>query len=389
MTTTSNPTLSAITGFVQINTDTYATLIANALVALRKAKADFEAAGYLVETIRVTTQPLATLVGGIPEAQALAFLKQLDDLSVQEDFVPNVGPAMLHDTDDQAPMHVLEQALSTLPNIQSCAIIADSDGIHWETIRRTAELLLYVSQHSPHSQGNLNFAAIAMQSPYAPLFPGSYFTEEGQQFAVGLECANLVQDVLLQDKGRYPEALADLTAALTQQASAADAIARQVAQQTSWNPLGVYLSLSHLGDLSVAAAIETYTGEKFGAGGTLTGLRLIAEAAQAAEQSGNWTLMLPVVEDKLLAQRWAEATYNIDSLLAYAAVGGMGLDTIPLPGDIHPGQLKRILSDVAVLAAKGNTPLSARLLPVSGKKPGDMTDFQGPSLFNTKVHPLP
>jgi hypothetical protein len=289
MTTTSNPTISAITGFVQINTDTYATLIANALVALRKAKADFEAAGYQVEAIRVTTQPLATLVGGIPEAQALAFLKQLDDLSVQEDFVPNVGPAMLHDTDDQAPMHVLEQALSTLPNIQSCAIIADSDGIHWETIRRTAELLLYVSQHSPHSQGNLNFAAIAMQSPYAPLFPGSYFTEEGQQFAVGLECANLVQDVLLQDKGRYPEALADLTAALTQQASAADAIARQVAQQTSWNPLGVYLSLSHLGDLSVAAAIETYTGEKFGAGGTLTGLRLIAEAAQAAEQSGNWT----------------------------------------------------------------------------------------------------
>lgn len=389
MTTTSNPTISAITGFVQINTDTYASLIASALIALRKAKADFEAAGYQVETIRVTTQPLATLVGGIPEAQALAFLKQLDDLSVQEDFVPNVGPAMLNDSDNQAPMHVLEQALSTLPHIEACTIIADSNGIHWETIRRTAELLLYVSQNSPRSQGNANFAAIAMQSPYAPFFPGSYFTEEGQQFAVGLECANLVQDVLLKDKGRYAEALADLTAALTQQASAADVIGKQAAQETAWNSLGVYLSLSHLGDLSIAAAIEAYTGEKFGSGGTLTAVRLIAAAAQAVEQSGNWTLMLPVVEDKLLAQRWAEATYNIDSLLAYAAVGGMGLDTIPLPGDIHPGQLKRILSDVAALATKWNTPLSARLLPVSGKKPGDMTNFQGPNLFNTKVHPLP
>ena len=36
--------------------------IADALVVLRKAKADFEVAGYEVETIRVTTQPLAELV---------------------------------------------------------------------------------------------------------------------------------------------------------------------------------------------------------------------------------------------------------------------------------------------------------------------------------------
>ena len=387
MTTTSNPTISAITGFVQINNDT--SLIANALVTLRKAKADFEAAGYQVETIRVTTQPLAILVGALPEAQALAFLKQLDDFSVQENFALNVGPAMLNDTDDQAPMHVLEQALSTLPHLEACAIIADSNGIHWETIRRTAELLLYVSQNSPQSQGNANFAAIAMQTPYAPFFPGSYFTDEGQQFAVALECASLVEDALAKDKGRYPAALADLTATLTQQASAAGAIATQVAQQTSWNNLGVYLSLSHLGDNSVAAAIEAYTGEKFGSGGTLTAMRLIAAAAQAVEPSGNWALTLPVAEDTLLAQRWAEATYNIDSLLAYAAVGAMGPDTIPLPGDIHPGQLKRILSDVALLAAKGNSPLSARLLPVSGKKPGEMTNFQGPNLLNTKIHPLP
>jgi len=44
--------------------------------------------------------------------------------------------------------------------------------------------------------------------------------------------------------------------------------------------------------------------------------------------------MLPVMEDKRLAQRWAENTYGIDSVLAYSAVCGTGLDTVPLPGDV-------------------------------------------------------
>jgi len=95
------------------------------------------------------------------------------------------------------------------------------------------------------------------------------------------------------------------------------------------------------------------------------------------------------MEDKVLAQRWAEATYNIDSLLAYSAVCGTGLDTVPLPGDVSVEQIERILSDVASVAVKWNKPLSVRLLPVRDKKPGDQTNFQDPYLFNTTIHALP
>jgi uncharacterized protein (UPF0210 family) len=99
--------------------------------------------------------------------------------------------------------------------------------------------------------------------------------------------------------------------------------------------------------------------------------------------------MVPVMEDKLLAQRWAESTYNVDSLLAYSAVCGTGLDTIPLPGDISIEQMERIFGDVASLATKWNKPLSARLQPIQAKKAGDRTDFQDPYLFNTTLHALP
>src|SRR6185369_2251212 len=197
--TTSNPKVRAITGFVRLDRATYRKQIADALAVLRRVKAEFESSGYEVQTVRLTTQPLAELVSGLPEEQALAFLTQLDELSVKENFLPNVGPAMLHDSDDPAAMHLVERALSSLPHIEASSIIADETGIHWKTIHRTAELVKYVSEHSPHSQGTFNFTATAMLKPLGPFFPGSYHIGAGRQFAIGFEGANVVRDVFVKD----------------------------------------------------------------------------------------------------------------------------------------------------------------------------------------------
>ncbi len=386
-----NPKVRAITGFVRLDRPTYQKQIADALVVLRRVKGEFESSGYEVESLRLTTQPLAELVAGMSEDQALAFLKQLDDLSVKENFLPNVGPAMLHDNDDPATMHLLERVLSTLPNIEASAIIADEAGIHWKTIRRTAELVRYVTAHSPRSQGNFNFTATAMLRPFAPFFPGSYHTGAGKQFAIGFESANVVGNVFARDKGNAEAATVDLTAALTKHASVAAEVGKRISAESGWTYMGLDPTPAPLGNVSIGAAIEEFTGAKFGSSGTLTAARIITTAVKAVpvRQVGYSGLMVPVMEDQLLAQRWAESTYNIDSLLAYSAVCGTGLDTIPLPGDISVEQMEHIFSDVASLAVKWNKPLSARLQPVQGKKPGDRTDFQDPYLFNTIVHPLP
>jgi uncharacterized protein len=230
-----------------------------------------------------------------------------------------------------------------------------------------------------------------MLKPLSPFFSGSYHTGAGKQFAVGFEGANVVRDVFVRDKGNADTAVADLTAALTKHASVADTVGNKVAAETGWNYVGVDPTPAPLGDISIGAAIEAFIGAKFGSSGTLTAARIITTAVKAVplKQVGYSGLMVPVMEDKLLAQRWAESTYNIDSLLAYSAVCGTGLDTIPLPGDITIAHMERIFADVASLATKWNKPLSARLQPVPNKKPGDQTDFQDPYLFNTIVHPLP
>lgn len=384
------PKVRAITAFVRLDRAIYAQQMAETLTVLRAAKDEFAKQGYEVETIRIVTQPLAELVSGLPEAEALAFLKLIDDLSAKENFLPSVGPGMMRDTDDPGTMRLLAKVLSTLPHIQANAIIAGEDGIHWKVIRESAALVRYVTDHSPHSQGNFGFTAAAMLKPYGPFYPGAYHTGTGRQLSIGFEGANVVQEVFARTHGDFAGSVAELTKQLTVHAKIAESIGLQVAAKKNWTFMGVDPTPAPLADVSIAAAMETYTGAKFGASGTMTAALIITTAvkAVAVKQIGYSGLMVPVMEDKLLARRWAESVVTTDSLLAYSAVCGTGLDTVPFPGDISVGQLERIFGDVASLAWKWNKPLSARLQPVLGKKAGEQTDFNSQYLFNTTLHAL-
>jgi uncharacterized protein (UPF0210 family) len=175
------PKVRAITAFVRLDRASWEKQIAEALAVLRKTQKEFELAGYQVESLRITTQPVGELIAGLSEDDAVALLKKLDELSAKEKFIPNVGPGMLHDTDDPEPMRVLERVLSTLPNIEASAIIADDSGIHWKTIHRTAELVKFVAEHSIRAQGTFNFTASAMLKPLGPFYPASYHTGAGRQ----------------------------------------------------------------------------------------------------------------------------------------------------------------------------------------------------------------
>ena len=119
----------------------------------------------------------------------------------------------------------------------------------------------------------------------------------------------------------------------------------------------------------------------------MTAAAAITKAVQSVpvKRIGYSGLMLPVMDDSLLAQRWSEGTYDVDALLAYSAVCGTGLDTIPMAGDVTQQQIERILGDVATLAFKWKKPLTARLLPVKGKKVGERTEFDDPFLVNTAI----
>jgi uncharacterized protein len=383
------PKVRAITAFVRLDRATTDTQIDSALRVLRETRTQLQKQGYEVQTIRIVTQPLPELVAGLSEVQALEYLQGLDKLATREGFTPNVGPAMSRDSDDPRNVRLLEKVLSTLPTVQASTIIAGEDGIHWKVIRETAALVHYVTEHSPHSQGNFNFTATAMVQPYGPFFPGTYHTGAGQNLSIGFQGANIVQEVFAKTHGDFQGSITELTRQLTIHAKVAESVGERVAASRGWTFMGVDPTPAPLGDVSIGAAMETYTGAKFGTSGTLTAALVITTAVKAVpvKQVGYAGLMVPVLEDKRLAQRWAEGSFNIDDLLAYSAVCGTGLDAVPFPGDIPTEQMARIMGDVAALAWKWKKPLSVRLQPVQGRKAGEPTEFNSPYLFNTTLRP--
>jgi uncharacterized protein (UPF0210 family) len=379
------PKVRAITAFIRIDAAHYQTQLGDAVKFLNAAREQYKAAGFEVETVRVVTQPLADYTKGMPRAAAVALLKSYGELAAKSGVTPNLGAVQLTDDDDAATVDLAIEVFAST-KINGSMVVAGDNGIHWKSLRQAARLIKAVAAASPNGAGNLNFATTAMVKQYGPFYPGAWHDGPGNTFAVGLESANVVAEVFAQEH-EPGAAESKLSAALTKHLLLAEATAVRIAAASKWTYAGIDPTPAPLGDVSIGRAFENFLGAPFGSPGTMTVAGIVTRAVQATpvKQVGYAGLMVPVLEDNLLAKRWAEGTFNMDSLLAYSAVCAGGLDTIPLPGDITEARLARILGDVASLAWKWHKPLAARLLPAPGKKPGDRTAFDDARMANTVV----
>jgi uncharacterized protein (UPF0210 family) len=382
------PKIRAITAFINLDRGQYQQQVADAMTILKRARTVFESRDYEVETIRISTQPFAEYTKGLTTEQALAFFKNYDALATQQKFAASIGPAMLNADDPASQADLLVDILKNTQSINASLVVADENGVRWPSVGAAARSMQKLAV-TEHSQGNFKFSAIALVPPLTPFFPGSYHTGFGHQFAIALESANTVA-AAFQGAPDLATARQRLIDRLGSEARNIEALAGRVDQDTGWTYMGIDLSPAPMKNISIAAALETLTAQPIGSPGTLTGAATITAAIRdiQVKQTGYNGLMLPVLEDSRLAQRWSEGRLSLDSLLSYSAVCGTGLDTIPLPGDITEQQLELIIGDMASLAVKWHKPLSARLLPVTGKKPGDTTEFDDPYLVNATLQPI-
>ena len=167
-------------------------------------------------------------------------------------------------------------------------------------------------------------------------------------------------------------------------------LAQTLSKETTRRYVGIDLSPAPSLDASIGAPIEKITGQPFGAPTTLAACAAITQALQSVTLTscGYSGLMLPLLEDRVLAQRAAESRFGVQDLLFYSSVCGTGLDVIPLPGDSDPEDLARLILDMATLATRLGKPLAARLLPIPGSKAGEEVDFANPHLTHSVVLPL-
>ena len=351
----------------------------------RQAQGYFESQGYVVQSTRVTTNPWGDYLTGLSPTEIVAEIVALDQLGqeLELDFL-NIGCAK---TPEEIAL-IPEINSQTSARIYASSKIGEAQaGINWANARESARAIQRISQQTENGYGNFRFCAWANCLPGIPFFPASY--HEGEiSFAIGLECSDSVSQAFAaaDSLAAGAEKLGEILAEALQKI---EAIAAYLSQQSGFSYGGIDASVTPSLEPkeSLAFAYESLGFGKFGQPATLAISASITEVLKKlpVKTCGYSGLMLPVCEDVGLAQRANEQTYNLTNLLLYSAVCGCGLDTVPIPGDVTASQIEAILLDVASLATKLDKPLSARLLPVPGKKAGEMTDFNSPYLVDCRI----
>ena len=384
------------------------TVLRQASEFLAQAKSAYEAAGYEVQTTRLATIPFPQLLNGkVDETPRLAesLSKLLPQIGIA---YASLGPAApdfrsLGDFGSLRGYAVIPEAIAASKNIFfSGKMTSRSDGkpsdsrVDMAALRACAEVIVKCAPLDPNGFANLNFAALANVPPGAPFFPAAYHDGGAPSFAIATESADLaVSAFQTGDGGRrtVEDGRNELIASVTSHGQAIVRIAQSLITNFQLPRfLGIDFSLAPFPDdaRSLGNAVEQMGIPKIGLHGSLAMAAILTEAIDRADfpHTGFSGFMQPVLEDSVLAKRAAEGTLTIKDLLLNSTVCGTGLDTVPLPGDTTAEQLAPLLLDLSALALRLNKPLTARLMPVPGKKAGDATNFDFGFFANSKVMKL-
>jgi uncharacterized protein (UPF0210 family) len=355
-----------------------------------EAKKAFEDAGFEVQTTRLATVPFPRLLGAgkIKDTQKLA--KNLSEALPETGIAyAALGPAL---PEVPASYEVIPEAIAASENIFFSGILAEPrSGISLPAVRACAQVMVHTAPIEPNGFANLRFAALANVLPGAPFFPAAYHEGDDPAFAIATEAADLA--VRAFDGAKSVEAgRAGLVAAIEANAKKLLSVANLLKYRFNIRFGGIDFSLAPFPSeaQSLGAALERLGVARAGLHGSLAAAAILTEAIDRADfpHAGFCGLMLPVLEDAVLAWRAAEGTLSVKDLLLYSAVCGTGLDTVPLAGDTTPEQISALLLDLAALALRLNKPLTARLMPVPGKKAGDPTGFDFDFFANSRVMAL-
>jgi uncharacterized protein (UPF0210 family) len=357
---------------------------------LTEAKVEFEAAGYEVQTLRLATIPFPLLLGEekINETPQLAteISRLLPEIGIQ---YAALGPALPEIPESFA---VLPDAIAISKNIFYSALMTDKKhGISLAAIKACAEVIVRVALLEPNGFANLNFAAMANVHPGTPFFPAAYHEGNELAFALGMEAADAAVTAF-SNVGSVEEGRNSLVTSLEENAQKLGKVADMLKYKHMIRFGGMDFSMAPFPEetRSLGAAFERMGVPRVGLHGSLAAAAILTESIERAHfpHTGFCGLMMPVLEDEVLARRAAEGILIIKDLLLYSAVCGTGLDTIPLAGNVTSGQITALLLDVSALALRLDKPLTARLMPIPGKQVGDRTSFDFGYFVNSRVLPL-
>jgi uncharacterized protein len=362
--------------------------------------------GYIVQSVRIVTNPFGEYLNTEGLEYAREDLAYLSGLLNSSDLAGIRIRFAIGEARTPNEIHLLPELVKEFGDLCNVCVNVDPDdaGILDNTvIRYAAKAVSKISQITLRGEDNFNFTVNFNCEPLIPYFPAGYHRQElGDCFVVGLETPDLLVEALkafnensaaMTHNARFKSYYEVMHAALQYHIAAINNVMLQSTIDKPFTFSGFDSSAAP--SKNCASMVDVYKQmgvAYFGASGTVEASSLLTrvfKSIKGVDLVGFSGLMLAVTEDTGLARGTINGEFDIRSLLTYSAVCGIGLDTVPIPGDTSIEKIAALMRDTGTMAYRLNKPLTVRVFPVPGLKAGDMTAFEGEDLCNCAVLAVP
>ena len=344
---------------------------------------------------RISVTPIALVAESCDASDYVPFAKALDR-AAREVGVNFLGgfSALVHKgctKGDEILLRSIPEALAETSYVCSSVNVGTTRaGINMNAVRTMGEIVKKTA-YLTRDTGSFGCAKLVIFCNAVednPFMAGAFHGvgEPECEINVGVSGPGVVHEALKAAKGQPLDVVAET---IKKTAFHVTRVGQLVAQEASSRlgvPFGVVdLSLAPtpaVGD-SVADILEEMGLSSVGAPGTTAALALLNDAVKkggvmaSSNVGGLSGAFIPVSEDAGMIAAAKAGHLTIEKLEAMTCVCSVGLDMIAIPGDTSAETISAIIADEAAIGMVNNKTTAVRLIPVVGKKVGDMVEFGG------------
>lgn len=221
-----------------------------------------------------------------------------------------------------------------------------------------------------------------------PFMAGAFHgvTEADAVINVGVSGPGVVRAALKQARDKDFEVLCETIKKTAFKITRVGQLVAREASKRLGIPFGIIdLSLAptpSVGD-SVAEILQEIGLERVGAPGTTAALALLNDQVKkggvmASSYVGGLSgAFIPVSEDQGMIDAVNSGALTLEKLEAMTCVCSVGLDMIAIPGDTSEETIAGIIADEAAIGMINQKTTAVRVIPVIGKKEGEVVEFGG------------
>lgn len=344
---------------------------------------------------RISVTPISIIAQDRTLDEYVEFAKILDKAAktVGVDFIGGYSALVEkgYTQADEKFIKSIPKALSETDVVCSSVNVGSTkSGINMDAVKDMGEIIkktAYLSREN-NSIGCAKLVVFANAVGDNPFMAGAFHgVEEAETIInVGISGPGVIKSSLEKVKGEKLDVVAEtIKKTAFKITRAGEFIANEVARRLDI-PFGIVdLSLAptaEIGD-SVGRILEEIGLEVVGTHGTTAALALLNDAVKkggvmaSSNVGGLSGAFIPVSEDEGMINAVKSGALNIEKLEAMTCVCSVGLDMIAIPGDVTSETISAMIADEAAIGVINNKTTAVRVIPVYGKKVGDIVEFGG------------